>query len=129
MLEPVSLRGSHPRVRHQEHLEPVSLCDAIHLVLHRTSIGVDEDTGFHDADPTFQPFGVQAAVETGLERVANRLHSKTMEDALEHEGVLTYLEIHMTQKQADHRRERLRAMIEELVQSEEEKGPELDATA
>jgi len=52
-----------------------------------------------------------------------------MEDALEHEGVLTYLEIHMTQKQADHRRERLRAMIEELVQSEEEKGPELDATA
>ncbi|MGH2569591.1 MAG: ArsR/SmtB family transcription factor [bacterium] len=47
------------------------------------------------------------------------------EDALKREAVLTYLEVRVTQQQADALGERLRAIVEELAAGEEAKGEDL----
>jgi hypothetical protein len=53
------------------------------------------------------------------------IESGDAEDTLEREGILTYVEVRLTKKQAEDLRERLRATIEELAAGEEEKGPGL----
>ena len=41
--DPSSVRNMHPRVGHQGDIKMVSACDAVHLFLDRTGIGIDVD--------------------------------------------------------------------------------------
>jgi hypothetical protein len=53
------------------------------------------------------------------------IESGGAEEALEREGILTYLDCRLTKAQADQLHERLQAVIQELTTGDEEKGPDV----
>jgi len=67
---------------------------------------------------------ISSVFETTAAEMRALIESGSAEDALERQGILTYVEVRLTEAQADELRERLRATIEELGADEEEDGPD-----
>jgi DNA-binding transcriptional ArsR family regulator len=63
--------------------------------------------------------------ETTVAEMRTLVESGAAQDALEREGMFTFLDVRLTKAQADQLRERLNAVIQELTAGEEEKGPDV----